>query len=112
MTSWIKEAVLSRDMWRCQRCGRAGTDHHHRRRRGIHSAHTDCRCNGILLCRACHQWAHTHPQQARETGYIISSYDAQPWKTPVQTIDGVRWYDCNGLTYNGPTDPYRKANLQ
>jgi hypothetical protein len=37
-----------------------------RRRNGGHSLE-----NCILLCRTCHAWAHGHPKDAREKGFIV-----------------------------------------
>lgn len=30
--------------------------------------------NLLILHRKCHQWAHAHPRQARELGWIVSRW--------------------------------------
>lgn len=83
-----RTAVYDRDRYLCVRCERQGHDIHHRmrRREGGHGM-----WNLILLCRECHAWAHANPAEARETGYILSSY--LPWDeamlVPVQRIAGT-----------------------
>ena len=82
----IRRAVIDRDMGLCARCGRAGTDVHHRQRRGV-SGHEDVRLL-VLLCRECHDAVHANPERSREEGAIISSYDTQPWLRPMDTWQG------------------------
>jgi len=77
-------AVVERDRV-CLRCGRGGTDLHHRQRRQVGGHET---WNLVLLCRECHSWAHANPEAAREEGWIISSYDTEPSRTPLTDWQG------------------------
>jgi hypothetical protein len=110
-----KVAVLitERDEF-CQRCGSAGPLHrHHRRAKGMGGdtrAHTQCACNGLLLCSVdirtgeiggCHLWAHLHPKQAKAEGFIVEEDEAEPGRVSVSrgTEDGggaTMWPTCDG----------------
>ena len=62
--------------------------------------HTHCACNGVLLCRTCHQWAHDHPHQARGCGFIVSRHTANPGGVIVRAYFGLVQMDCTGgFTY-------------
>jgi len=71
MDQMTRARIWLRDAGRCQMCGHDGTDVHHRVRRRDGG---DEDWNLILLCREHHSWAHGHPEQARERGYIISPF--------------------------------------
>lgn len=60
-------------------CAQDATDVHHRKRRrdGGHAI-----ANLLDLCRPCHSWAHSHPDEARALGVIVSAYD-DPAEAPV-----------------------------
>ena len=68
----------------CQRCGCYGVrlEAHHRRAKasGGSSArsHTQCACNGVLLCRRCHEFVHLNPRKARAEGLIVLQSVARP----------------------------------
>lgn len=62
---------------------------HHRRSRSVRDAHTHCACNGVWLCAVCHSWVHSHPNEARDAGLIVSRYDLPmtiSFKTPLGWI--------------------------
>lgn len=72
----MDRASLGGTSW-CEHCGSRPvglqSPVHHRRLRsqgGRHSLE-----NLLLLCEACHTWAHRHPRDARETGLIVSAYE-------------------------------------
>lgn len=89
--------VGARDLNRCCRCGMPGaTDWHHRRTRAVVDEHQHCPCNGALLCRTCHSWAHQHPTEARRTGFIVSRYESEPSTVAVQSPWGTRLHLCDG----------------
>jgi 5-methylcytosine-specific restriction protein A len=90
-----RELVKARSNGRCERCGGAGTDWHHRRRRAVKDEHTHHPCNGVLLCRTCHSWAHAHPRLAREEGWILAM-NRTPMREPINTAWGLRQPDCEG----------------
>ncbi|GAA3009264.1 HNH endonuclease [Microbacterium aurantiacum] len=65
-----RPVVHDRSRGMCERCcARRATDVHHRqlRRHGDHQP-----ANLVDLCRECHEWAHKHPAEARESGFIVS----------------------------------------
>lgn len=97
--------VKSREMASCARCGVGvgkGGHWHHRRSRSVRDEHQHCPCNGILLCTACHQWAHANPFEARAVGIIVSRY-AMPAESPVWTLDyGWVMFDCHGQRLPAP----------
>jgi hypothetical protein len=66
----LSNPVSARDLGKCQRCGRAGCDPHHRKPRA--RGGPDWWENLIYLCRACHSWAH-HDPDAEFDGYLIPS---------------------------------------
>jgi hypothetical protein len=80
-----REVVDERDQRQCVRCGNpAGHKHHRQRRReGGHGY-----WNIISLCPSCHNWAHGHPAQASENGYIISVHESTPEAVPIKTFMG------------------------
>lgn len=96
--------VQVRDRFRCLRCGGMGANWHHRRSKSIRDQHTDCPCNGVWLCGSgsmgCHGWVHSHPLLARQQGWIVSRYMAEPSMVPVMSRvhGGVVLLDCEGDT--------------
>lgn len=92
-------AVRRRERFLCLRCRGRGSDWHHRRRRGVADEHTHCTCNGVLLCRKCHSWAHNHPLEAREQGWIVSVFEPSPRRVPVDSFRGVIYLTCSGGYY-------------
>lgn len=93
-----REAVKARSEGRCERCNSVGTDWHHRRRRNVSLGHDPhCPCNGVWLCRTCHDDMHGHPSKAMKEGFIVSSYESSPWSIPLR-IFTREWQtnDCEG----------------
>lgn len=96
------------DMERCcQMCAAIQyLEHHHRRLKGMGGSenrdHAQCTCNGILLCRRCHRWAHTTGRlHAEAMGFVVSRAEDEPGKWGVMrfaAIDGgsTQWPDCHG----------------
>ena len=86
-------AVDQRERRQCLRCGAAGREIHHRQRRrdGGHGLE-----NMVLLCRACHRWAHANPTQAREKGFIVSAFAEEIAEVPVVAFYGTIWLDATG----------------
>lgn len=79
----------------CVRCNGRGYEWHHRRSRRVRADHRHCSCNGLLLCRTCHTWAHRNPDEARVTGFIVSQWVDEPFMVPVFT-EGYWQPSCNG----------------
>jgi hypothetical protein len=53
---------------KCQVCGeRPATDVHHMAGRGIR---LNDESTFLATCRACHDWIHAHPAEARERGFL------------------------------------------
>ena len=106
----VRALVLERDQW-CVFCGTPRNLHvHHRRIKGIggsRGAHTDCPCNLVVLCSACHEDAHDDRLWAEDQGYVLSREVKLPGEHPIKrhglvvTPDhpggGVRsWPTCEG----------------
>ena len=71
----LREAVFARDNWTCQWCRVPGgrLDAHHRLRRskgGKDTLQTLTSCH-----RICHDYIHTHPEEARKRGFLVRSED-------------------------------------
>lgn len=106
----VRSMLVKRDEC-CQRCGYTGRlEAHHRRAKASGGSkarsHTQCACNGVLLCRNCHEWVHLNPRKARAEGWIVlqsvskpatvsmllgSRTDDDPWLEPEP-----RWPTCEG----------------
>lgn len=91
-----RRIVAERDNMQCQRCGVRGSDWHHRRRRAVKTHYQHCSCNGVWLCRTCHDWAHRNPEEARERGFIVSAYEDEPYSVPISTFRGRLLLHCDG----------------
>lgn len=89
--------VKVRDSRRCVRCGGQGAEWHHRRSKSVRDEHRHCTCNGVWLCTDCHQWVHSHPFEARGSGFIVSRHTPVPGTEPVQCVlRGLIVLDCEG----------------
>jgi 5-methylcytosine-specific restriction endonuclease McrA len=97
----VRVAVDQRDNRQCLRCGAAGREIHHRMRRR-EGGHALSVC--ILLCSACHRWAHANPVHARAGGFIIPTWSQQPaTDIPVAAFYGtVTLDDEGGVTWTAP----------
>ncbi len=78
----IRALLVKRDEC-CQRCGWTGRlEAHHRRAKASGGssarAHTQCACNGVMLCRLCHGWVHANPRKARARGLIVLQSASRP----------------------------------
>jgi hypothetical protein len=96
----------------CQRCGYTGRlEAHHRRAKASGGssarAHTQCACNGVLLCRRCHEWVHLNPRKARAEGWIVLQSVARPGSVPITCDPGTtrKAYAPDTLTEAGPHFP-------
>lgn len=85
-----RNSIYERDMFTCVRCGLAGSEIHHRKRRreGGHGLE-----NMILLCSVCHRTAHQNPAWAREKGLIVSVHVDDVSTVPLHTFSG--WVRLN-----------------
>lgn len=80
-----RSIVKFRDQGRCARCA-SFTENlhwHHRRSRSIRDTLVHSPCNGVSLCKTCHDWVHTHPFEARLSGFIVSRYK-DPSAVPIE----------------------------
>lgn len=78
----VRAQLVTRDEC-CQRCGSTGRlEAHHRRAKHMGGSkgrsHTQCACNGVMVCRRCHSWIHSNPKQARAEGWIVSQSVSLP----------------------------------
>lgn len=100
----VAALIDARDPW-CVHCGSPDNLHrHHRRIKGIGGdprEHTHCACDGLRLCGACHEWAHTTGRREAEAeGLIIPRVTAFPGSVSVlvHTADGgmQKYPSCTG----------------
>jgi hypothetical protein len=79
-----KQLVRDRDSETCLNCGQAGTDVHHRLRRGMGGTADPViafgMANLVLLCRPCHSLAH----KADDPEMAAKGYRLETWQEPVQ----------------------------
>jgi hypothetical protein len=54
------------------KCTTNATDVHHKKGRGKYYLITP---TWLAVCRSCHEWIETHPEQAKELGYSESRHD-------------------------------------
>ena len=90
-----RRLVIDRDGGVCRMCGRAGTNVHHRRPRGMggtRDPETNSPANLVLLCGSgttgCHGWIESHRAEAMAAGWLVSKW-ADPSTTPIKTSRGV-----------------------
>ncbi|WP_151530557.1 MULTISPECIES: HNH endonuclease [Corynebacterium] len=76
-------------------CVWEGRHLHHRQLRSQGGDHTTE--NLVLLCHACHDWAHKHPALARERGVIVRATQ-DPAEAPIK-------YQNGGYTLLGDVAP-------
>lgn len=96
-----RQTVLARAGWRCERCLSLPIDHvHHRRPKGSGGTSlewVDAPANLVALCRQCHEWAHAHPREARESGWLISKWGGMADSVPLTDLSGVTvWLTDDG----------------
>lgn len=103
----VAALIDARDPW-CIHCGSPyDLDRHHRRIKGMGGDkrdHTDCACDGVRICRTCHQWAHSGDGQreAEAEGLIIPRSTTEPYRVSVlvhtsEDGGGMRkWPLCDG----------------
>lgn len=78
-------------------------------------SHTQCACNGVKLCRRCHEFVTINPRKGRAEGFVVLQSVSKPASVgiqlfaalstvldplPTSELDGVRfglWYpSCDG----------------
>lgn len=94
-----RDLVRARAHHRCERClcPAPNGQWHHRRSRRVVNEHTHCPCNGVWLCRTCHQWVHAHPTEAKKEGWIVSQWVIRPGQVPYIRRIGTAWSTgCDG----------------
>lgn len=90
-TWWHEANILLqvRSKMRCEKCGNqllGGVERHHRSRRRDGG---DRLSNLLLLHSQCHRWVTEHPAEARESGWIVSSWDDPAETVVVHPLHGV-----------------------
>lgn len=61
---------------------------------GGHFQH--CPCNCVTLCFTCHREVHRSPVGARESGFIVSAFEEEPFTVQLETWTGTISLDCEG----------------
>lgn len=80
----VNAALIERAHGCCEMCWTPADpdtlERHHRRARGMggHSTNLDYLENLALLHPVAHQWVHSHPLIARDTGWIVSRSGLPP----------------------------------
>jgi len=106
----VRRMVNARDPW-CVHCGSPRSLHQHHRRLkgdgGDSRSHTDCACNLVRLCAACHIWVHGKDRpEAEAEGLIIPAEILFPGSVSVlvHTADGglERFAACDGQWADEP----------
>lgn len=100
-------AVLERDNYKCQRCGRSilGIQYsvHHRRMRSHPFEGLNEPSNLITLCGSgtigCHGWVHQNPKDAYDLGLLVHGWQL-PDEVPVHTFEGVKYASDEGWTFS------------
>ena len=86
-----RDIVTRRAGYRCEYCGKPGSDWSHRISRGRGGQWQPS--NGLLLCADCHRRAHANPSWAYEEGIFVRT-NATPSLVPVRYLTrykGRRW---------------------
>lgn len=91
-----RHLVERREGMRCAICMGRGYEWHHRRSRRVRADHRHCACNGLLLCRTCHSWAHANPDESQAVGSIVSQWVDEPFLVPLRTHSGWWQLRCDG----------------
>lgn len=96
----VRGLVRDRAMGLCERCGRPGTDAHHRQPRGMGGTTTPLTHTAIVLvwlCRNCHHTIETHRTQAYADGWLVHSWDdPRPVPIPSHTYRMPVWLNTAG----------------
>lgn len=78
--------IVERAQGLCERCGRPGTDVHHRQPRqmgGTRRAEVHAATNLVLLCRDCHHHIEVHRDDGYRSGWLVHSWD-DPASVPLR----------------------------
>lgn len=88
-----REIVRERQQGACARCGNRYTALHHRQRRREAGHGVEIL---VGVCATCHDWAHKHPEKARESGYSISPHEEDAAAVPLKSYMGWVVFDDAG----------------
>ena len=96
----VKELILARTDWRCDRCGlRAEFGHFHhrtpRRKGGSRNPALGLPSNGLLLHPSCHDYIESRRKIAAQLGYIVG-YGRAPSEAPVMLWSGWHYLTDQG----------------
>ena len=78
-----RKDVHERSCGRCERCGKAGHEVHHRKLRSRGGGWDTANC--VLLCSTCHRWVTVNPALARKDGWEVSRTQ-DPESVPVLLV--------------------------
>ncbi|MFC6875481.1 HNH endonuclease [Halobellus marinus] len=111
----VRTAVLERDGYRCQVCGRCGPEqgglatlHVHHIERGPDSVDEDAPANLTTLCRSCHNWVH---QQSTRDDAPVTLSEADLSVLLPQDIEILRYLADEGPARTGEIADALTADL-
>lgn len=95
----VRDLVRERSGGVCERCGRLGSNMHHRIPRGMGGTKTkDVASVLIFLCGSgttgCHGWVESHRSEAYETGMLVRR-GSDPSYVPIVNLYGSSYYLTN-----------------
>lgn len=106
-----RQTVQGRAFGHCERCDRptVAAHLHHRRPKGLGGSSAPDRhdvSNLVHLCPDCHSWAHGHPKDAAEAGFLVPRSSGQsPLQVPIVDLSGrIRWLDDEGQYLRHPRE--------
>lgn len=81
-----KILLVSRDEWKCARCGGKPSDSPHHKHGKIHGLLNEMRLF-IPLCRNCHIWIDEDRKEARRMGLLapLGMWNTNPYKNELRT---------------------------
>jgi hypothetical protein len=100
-TADVKEAILKRAGWKCDRCGlpamNSGHFHHRNARRmgGSDSIALGLPSNGVLLHPRCHDFVESHRKVAAELGFLLGAAQ-DPMEWPIYLWKGWHYLNEDG----------------
>ena len=92
----------------CVICGQRPAVHKHHRKRRPHCTAEEYSAvwNLLDVCFVCHEWIHSHPEEAYAAGLLVHSYDDPREIRPLQWVD-IMQRESKQLTVDGDEVPHK-----